>query len=71
VRCRAGPASAPSAPGVVFVPFHYGRYGGKVREVEAPELWESFMGIVRRKNAELLGRSPKTGLLLLRDLRQL
>jgi hypothetical protein len=47
------------------------RYGGKVREVEAPELWESFMGAVRRKNAELLGRSPKTGLELLRDLRQL
>ena len=47
------------------------RHGGKLREVEAPELWESFMGMVRRKNAELLGRSPKTGLLLLRDLRQL
>ena len=47
------------------------RYGGKLREAEAPELWESFMGMVRRKNAELLGRSPKTGLLLLRDLRQL
>jgi hypothetical protein len=47
------------------------RYGGKLREVEPPELWESFMGMVRRKNAELLGRSPKTGLLLLRDLRQL
>ena len=47
------------------------RYGGKVRDAEAPELWESLMGTVRRKNAELLGRSPKTGLLLLRELRQL
>ena len=47
------------------------RYGGKLRELDAPELWESFMGTVRRKNAELLGRSQKTGLLLLRDLRQL
>ena len=47
------------------------RYGGKLRDVDAPELWESFMGTVRRKNAELLGRSKHTGLLLLRDLRQL
>jgi hypothetical protein len=47
------------------------RYGGKLRDVDAPELWESFMGTVRRKNAELLGRSRHTGLLLLRDLRQL
>ena len=47
------------------------RYGGKLRDLDAPELWESLMGTVRRKNAELLGRSPKTGLLLLRDLRQL
>jgi hypothetical protein len=46
------------------------RYGGKVREVEAPELWDSFTGLMRRKNAELVGRSAKTGLLL-RDLRQL
>ena len=47
------------------------RYGVRVGRVEAPELWESLMGAVRRKNAELLGRFPKTGLLLLRDLRQL
>jgi hypothetical protein len=47
------------------------RHGTKLSDPGPPGLWDSFMGAVRRTNAELLGRRPETGLLLLRDLRQL
>jgi hypothetical protein len=47
------------------------RYGARIGGLEAPELWQGLMGMVRRGNAELLGRTPATGPLLLRDLRQL
>jgi hypothetical protein len=47
------------------------RYGAQVHELDAPELWESVVGRMRRTNAKLLGRSTATGLLLLSDLRRL
>jgi hypothetical protein len=47
------------------------RYGAQAHELDAPELWESVVGTVRRTNAKLLGRSTATGLLLLSDLRRL
>jgi len=47
------------------------RYRSSRRDLDAPELWESVMGTVRRTGAELAGRSELRGVLLLRDLRRL
>lgn len=47
------------------------RYGTAIRDPDAPETWTTLIGMVRRKGAELMGRSERAGVLLLRDLRQL
>jgi hypothetical protein len=48
---------------------HAARHGGETGEEEAPK--ESQLAGLRRAAAALVGRSPLTGMLLLRDLRQL
>jgi len=47
------------------------RHGANVGNADGPELWETFVSKLRRTGAELMGRSPRTGALLLRDLRRL
>jgi hypothetical protein len=49
-----------------------GRYGSGVPDEDDGEgLWESVLEAVRRRSAELVGRRPESGILLLRDLREL
>jgi hypothetical protein len=48
---------------------HAARHGGETEEEEEPK--ESLLSGLRRATASLVGRSPLTGMFLLRDLRQL
>jgi hypothetical protein len=48
---------------------HAARHGGETDEEEGPK--ESLLAGLRRATAALVGRSPLTGMFLLRDLRQL
>lgn len=50
---------------------HAERHAGEVDEVEEEGRRESLLSGLRRATAAAVGRSPMTGLLLLRDLRQL
>jgi hypothetical protein len=48
------------------------RYGEELGDAGDGEgLWESVLEAVRRRSSEALGRRPESGLLLLRDLREL
>ncbi len=47
------------------------QYGTRLVDSDASELWQTMLGAIRRKNAELVGKTKAAGLLLLRDLRQL
>ena len=47
------------------------RYGSSVSEDDGPGLWDSVMEAVRRRSSEPLGRRPVSGVVLLRDLREL
>ncbi len=47
------------------------RHGVELSEPRRPEAVASAVGAVRRKTSEMLGRRPVSGLLLLRDLREL
>ena len=48
------------------------RYGSELSEDGDGEgLWNSVLETVRRRSSEVLGRRPESGLLLLRDLREL
>jgi hypothetical protein len=46
-------------------------YGERVVDTDVPESLRAFAGRMRRATADLLGRSEKAGLVLLRDLREL
>jgi hypothetical protein len=50
---------------------HADRYDEQLAPSDDPDTLDSLLGFFRRKNSELLGRREETGLLLLRDLRQL
>ena len=50
---------------------HAARHAGDVPEDTGSDSRESMLAGLRRATATLVGRSPMTGLLLLRDLRQL
>jgi hypothetical protein len=50
---------------------HAARYGEGVDDHTGTELWSGLLERARHKGAELLGRAPQGGLLLLRDLRVL
>jgi hypothetical protein len=45
------------------------KYGAEVEEKEDSEFFHSLMGKMRHKMAEIVGRRPESGLLLLRDQR--
>lgn len=45
------------------------RYGAEIDEEEDSEFFHSVMGKMRHKVAEMVGRRPESGLLLLRDQR--
>jgi hypothetical protein len=47
------------------------RYGAEPAENGEPGLWDSVMEAVRRRASEVTGRRPESGLLLVRDLREL
>lgn len=47
------------------------RYEHSLRPVSEDGVWDGLLAKVRRANATLVGRLPVTGVLLLRDLRQL
>jgi hypothetical protein len=47
------------------------RYGADPGDDGEPGLWDSVMEAVRRRAAEAAGRRPESGLMLLRDLREL
>jgi len=47
------------------------RYGADASQDAEPGLWDSVMEAVRRRASEATGRRPESGLLLLRDLREL
>lgn len=47
------------------------RYGEAISEPHEPELLRSMMAHVRHATADMIGRSPSSGLLMLRDLRLL
>jgi len=47
------------------------RYGSSVSEDDARGLWDSVMEAVRRRSSAGLGRRPVSGVVLLRDLREL
>jgi hypothetical protein len=47
------------------------RYGAKVRGGDSPGLWDSVMGAVRGVTSQASAGFEETGLVLLRDLRQL
>jgi hypothetical protein len=48
-----------------------GKYGAEVEEKEDSEFFQSLMGKMRHKVAELVGARPEAGLLLLRDQRMI
>jgi hypothetical protein len=50
---------------------HADRYDEQLAPSDDPDTLDSLLGFFRRTNSELLGRREETGLLLLRDLRQL
>jgi hypothetical protein len=47
------------------------RHGEHVAGDEGPDFWSGALERVRRAGSAVLGRSPETGVLLLRDLREL
>jgi hypothetical protein len=50
---------------------HAQRLGASVDADDAAELWSGMLERARRASSALLGRQPRTGALLLRDLRRL
>jgi hypothetical protein len=50
---------------------HAARYGKQVDDEARPDLWSGLLERIRHKSSEAAARSPKDGLLLLRDLRTL
>jgi len=47
------------------------RYGANAPDHAEPGLWDSVMEAVRRRTSEAAGRRPESGVLVLRDLRDL
>jgi hypothetical protein len=48
-----------------------GRFGKPISGGEEPEYWQNLLGALRRKTGAIAARTTETGLLLLRDLRDL
>jgi hypothetical protein len=50
---------------------HAERYAEEIDHGEGPAVWATLLERLRREGSEVLGRSPQSGLHLLRDLREL